>query len=194
MDFQELRKQHETEASNFSKGKIYWVFGSTETEIINKLKEYDLEPNQVISIEDADNIDLDFVHSKANKVMQRVGEMLGIRGKEEVVVSVTEEKEEPIKEEQPKEEPQNDVAMNPLFSDVEIKEPVAEEVKKEEQNIEEDTSFWFPSDTPDALNELPDLEVSKTEENNNNFFANNNMPELNFPDLNLDFGNNNTEA
>lgn len=51
MDFQELKKQHETEASNFSKGKIYYVFGSTETEIINKLKEYDLEPNQVISIE-----------------------------------------------------------------------------------------------------------------------------------------------
>lgn len=50
MDFQELKKQHETEASNFSKGKIYYVFGSTETEIINKLKEYDLEPNQVISI------------------------------------------------------------------------------------------------------------------------------------------------
>lgn len=32
MDFQELKKQHETEASNFSKGKIYYVFGSTETE------------------------------------------------------------------------------------------------------------------------------------------------------------------
>ena len=51
MDFKELRKRHETEASNFSKGKIYWVFGSTEKEIIDKLKnEYGLEPNQVISI------------------------------------------------------------------------------------------------------------------------------------------------
>ena len=51
MDFKELRKRHETEASNFSKGKIYWVFGSTEKEIIDKLKnEYGLEQNQVISI------------------------------------------------------------------------------------------------------------------------------------------------
>ena len=42
---------------------------------------------------------------------------------------------------------------------------------------------------PDALNELPDLEVS-----NDNFFGDNNMPELNFPDLNFDFGNNDMES
>lgn len=51
MNFEDLRKQHETELNNFSKDKIYYVFGSTETEVINKLKkEYQLEPNQVTSI------------------------------------------------------------------------------------------------------------------------------------------------
>ena len=42
---------------------------------------------------------------------------------------------------------------------------------------------------PDALNDLPDLEVS-----NDNFFGNNTtIPDLNFPDLKLDFGSNDTE-
>ena len=55
-----------------------------------------------------------------------------------------------------------------------------------------DESFWFPSDTPDALNELPDLDSSENKIDSNNFFANNNsMPDLNFPDLKMD---NNEEA
>ena len=50
-----------------------------------------------------------------------------------------------------------------------------------------DESFWFPSDTPDALNELPDLDSSENKIDSNNFFANNNsMPDLNFPDLKMD--------
>jgi len=55
---------------------------------------------------------------------------------------------------------------------------------------ESNNDFWFPSDTPDALNELPDLDLS----NNDNFFMNNNVSDLQFPDLNIDFGNNNTEG
>ena len=50
MNFEDLRKQHETELDTFSKNKIYYIFGS-ETEVINKLKtDYGLEPNQVTSI------------------------------------------------------------------------------------------------------------------------------------------------
>ena len=42
---------------------------------------------------------------------------------------------------------------------------------------------------PDALNELPDLEISSDA----TFFGDNNIPDLNFPDLKLDFGPNDTE-
>ena len=52
----------------------------------------------------------------------------------------------------------------------------------------DDNNFWFPSDTPDALNELPDLNVS-----NDDLFANNNVADLEFPDLNMDFPNIDTE-
>ena len=72
-------------------------------------------------------------------------------------------------------------AENPLFSN---NIPVVES----EIPIEEENSFWFPSDTPDALNELPDLNVSS-----NNFFVNTTMPDLNFPDLKVDFGTNDSE-
>ena len=41
---------------------------------------------------------------------------------------------------------------------------------------------------PDALNDLPDLEVS-----NDNFFGTSDMPELNFPDLKLGFGTSDME-
>ena len=41
---------------------------------------------------------------------------------------------------------------------------------------------------PDALNDLPDLEVST-----DNFFGSNDIPDLNFPDLKIDFGSNDME-
>lgn len=152
--------------------------------------------NQVIKVEDTNLIDLDLVHSKASKVMQRVGEMLGIKTREEKIVSVEEEEkaetsknvEEKIEETLPPvEQPQ---VENPLFSNnfsVPTIENVPEETAPaEDENLE--SNFWFSSDTPDALNELPDLEVS-----NNNFFTNNNMPDLGFPDLKINFDNNNVE-
>ena len=165
-----------------------------KVEIKEEVENETPEPNQIIKVEVAEHIDLDLIHSKANKVMQRVGEMLGIKPKEEKLITVT-------NEQQPTPEPQVEAkeetttasapveSINPLFSNTDI------EIQKEkttEPEIDEN-SFWFPSDTPDALNELPDLEVEKKEDDNN-FFSNNNMPELNFPDLNLDFGNNDTEA
>ena len=121
-----------------------------------------VKDNQVVSISDASSIDLDLVRSKANKVMQRVGDMLGIKISDEKVVSVTEEK--PIEEK---------VAVennNPLFSDDGVID----------NNISDSNDdFWFPSDTPDALNELPDLEVSPDKNIGN---------DLNFPELKADFG------
>ena len=160
-------------------------------------------PNQVVNIEEAIGIDLDLAHSKANKVMQRVGEMLGIKPKESQIVSVTdenkEEKEEKTEIFAPKEvvnsqvQPQETTQpeLNPLFKDNSITEEKKQETKNEEETMIDDTNFWFPSDTPDALNELPDLEVSKT--NSDNFFSNNPIPDLNFPDLKVDFGNNSVE-
>ena len=150
--------------------------------------------NQVVAVEPAKNIDLDLVHFKANKVMQRVGEMLGIKSVETKIVSVSNEpgesKEEILaKVEEEKIPVQNDLPENPLFSN-----NILTEEKKEEPTLQttpdpEDNSFWFPSDTPDALNELPDLP-----EANDNFFANNSIPDLNFPDLKINFGNNDTEG
>ena len=168
--------------------------------------------NQIIAVEDAKNIDLDLVHLKANKVMQRVGEMLGIRPKEEKIISITNEQpvnndqlehknndqlehknndqlEHKIEEQEKKEE----IPENPLFSsEKNIESTNSQEVSASKGEDVEENSFWFPSDTPDALNELPDLETSNN--SNDNFFANNEIPNLDFPDLKIDFGSNDTEA
>ena len=146
--------------------------------------------NQVVCVEEAEHIDLDLVHSKANKVMQRVGEMLGIKPKEDKVVSVTSDIFSAPSSVQVTTEVQGTEPENPLFSnDVQI---VTTNQAVDSQNKSQDTDdgndFWFPSETPDALNELPDLEV--TNQDSNNFFNNNSMPDLNFPDLKLDSGSN----
>lgn len=149
--------------------------------------------NQVIKVEDTIMIDLDLVHSKASKVMQRVGEMLGIKPREEKIVSVEENKKTDSQEEKTETTlPSQEFPKveNPLFNNTlatsTTEESTEEASAPEEENIE--SSFWFASDTPDALNELPDLEVS-----NNNFFADNNIPDLGFPDLKINFDNNNME-
>ena len=38
MDYGDLLKRHEEEASTFSEGKIYFIFVSTEAELIEELK------------------------------------------------------------------------------------------------------------------------------------------------------------
>lgn len=146
--------------------------------------------NQIVLVEGADNIDLDFVHSKANKVMKRVGEMLGIKPSDEKIVSVTDNSSSVSNEnifpvEEKKEEVKKDI--NPLFNN-EVSIATTEQTDNNVANNEDNNDFWFPSETPDALEELPDLDV-KPEVNSDNFFANNAIPDLNFPDLKFDSGN-----
>ena len=159
--------------------------------------------NQVISVEDSVNIDLDYIHSKASKVMQRVGEMLGIKVKDTKIVSVEVPKVETAKDDTLEkttvfhassgDESSKINLENPLFnSNLEKEKDIfAKEEKKTDSTLAND-DFWFPSDSPDALNELPDLDVPSASANNN-FFGNNQMPNLNFPDLNLSFSPNGEE-
>lgn len=183
----------------------------TTEEIKEEPVEEIIKENQVIEVTDSKNIDFDLIHSKASKVMKRVGEMLGIKVEETTIVSVTSDEEQP-KEEPPKTEelPKEEEPVpveNPLFNTTEISAIEQTENPLFESNEnplfttdlnndnnssvdpEDDSSFWFSSDMPDALNDLPDLDVS-----NENFFGNSSMPDLNFPDLKIDFGQNDTEA
>ena len=171
------------------------------------LKEEQPKENQVVAVENTTNIDIELVQAKASKVMKRVGEMLGIKTKDSTIVSVT--NEEPVIQPQVEETAvQQETEEIPAFDFKEetntTEEPVIQnnplplenplfnnnigDSNETPADPEDDNSFWFPSDMPDALNDLPDLEVS-----NNNFFGNGEMPDLNFPDLKLDFGNNDTE-
>ena len=196
-----------------------------EIEEINEPEE--IKDNQVINVENANNIDLDLIHSKASKVMKRVGDMLGIKTGETKLVTVSNEpetssletKEEPQVEtpkEEPKEEIHEEVSKeenkdeitneeqkeetttneNPLFSDnlentinLNIDPEFKNAISTMDETAQDNNNFWFPSDTPDALNELPDLEVP----DNNNLFLNNNISDLQFPDLKIDFGTNDSE-
>jgi len=168
-----------------------------------------IKDNQVIAVESVANLDLDLIHSKARKVKKRVGEMLGIKTEETKIISVTNEKDstgEEISKENNAQQEQTEQnktlpnenplftpnTENPLFSN-NISDLKTETVDPEDnidntKDDETDNNFWFPSDMPDALNDLPDLEVTT-----DNFFGNNDMPSLNFPDLKLDFGQSNTE-
>ena len=63
---------------------MFWRFISDFFEQPKVIEENVLD-NQVVLIEDAKLSDLDLIHSKASKVMKRVGEMLGIKtGKIEI--------------------------------------------------------------------------------------------------------------
>ena len=50
MDYGDLLKRHEEEASTFSKDKIYFIFVSTEAELIEELNKRGLSPEDVRSI------------------------------------------------------------------------------------------------------------------------------------------------
>lgn len=169
-----------------------------------------VEDNQVVAVENSTNIDLDYIHSKASKVMQRVGEMLGIKVKDTKVVSVSsdnkvkekdifsskeENKEGAVASEQPVLEKKESTSSfeNPLFSSNEdLKNDIFVNSSSKVDPEDNDSNFWFASDTPDALNELPDLDIPDKEDNNT-FFGNNQMPNLNFPNLNLNFAPNGEE-
>ncbi len=173
------------------------------TDTVNEVEKEEYADNQVVSVSDAGSIDLDLVHSKANKVMQRVGEMLGIKPKEDSVVSVSQEdvvqnvdKEVPTLQEVSQSSSaavNTDVPVNPMFRN-DIVDTGNNNTESTNSNLSMDSNFWFPSETPDALNELPDLDVSNDSSNSNNFFANNSISDLSFPDLKVDFGNNDMEG
>ena len=173
------------------------------TDTVNEVEKEEYADNQVVSVSDAGSIDLDLVHSKANKVMQRVGEMLGIKPKEDSVVSVSQEdvvqnvdKEVPTLQEVSQSSSaavNTDVPVNPMFRD-DIVDTGNNNTESTNSNLSMDSNFWFPSETPDALNELPDLDVSNDSSNSDNFFANNSISDLSFPDLKVDFGNNDMEG
>ncbi len=169
---------------------------------IEEPKEKPLD-NEIVKVEPAEHIDIEYIQSKASKVMQRVGEMLGIKTKDSKIVSFEEKNPSPIpaKEEVKSE---NKVAEkplpkveNPLFSNdisTSMEQPKVEAATSEDkfkfpENNNTNNDFWFSSDTPDALKELPDLDVSE----NKDLFANNFTPSLDFPDLNLNFGPNSKE-
>lgn len=50
MNYEDLLKRHEEEASTFSDGKIYFIFVGTETELIRELNQRGLSPEDVRSI------------------------------------------------------------------------------------------------------------------------------------------------
>ena len=175
----------------------------------NTLDVEDAKDNQVISIDDATSMNIESATAKSNGVMRRVGEMLGVKvedkGEEVVVpkekVEAKEEKEE-MKEDTDSipadifdnknydadpEENSNVLVSNtenPLFNN-ELKNSTLDEVMANNKDIDNtDNDFWYSNEEdPLDLNSLPDLNSS-----NNDFFAadntENNMPSLDFPDMN----------
>ena len=202
--------KEEEKVSNNNTSDIFSTVKKAETPkitISEPTKETVEKPldNEVIKVEPAEHIDIEYIQSKASKVMQRVGEMLGIKTKETKIVSFEEKTPTPIqpKEEVKKEEkietPSLPKIENPLFSSnisTSSETPKVEEKKENEdkfkfpENTNTNNDFWFSSDTPDALKELPDLDVSE----NKGIFGNNFTPTLDFPDLNLNFGPNSKEG
>lgn len=202
--------KEEEKASNNNTSDIFSTIKKAETPkiaISEPTKETAEKPldNEVIKVEPAEHIDIEYIQSKASKVMQRVGEMLGIKTKETKIVSFEEKTPTPIqpKEEVKKEEkieaPSLPKIENPLFSSnisTSSETPKVEEKKENEdkfkfpENTNTNNDFWFSSDTPDALKELPDLDISE----NKGTFGNNFTPTLDFPDLNLNFGPNSKEG
>lgn len=205
----EIPKEEEKVSSN-NTSDIFSTIKKAETPkitISEPIKESVEKPldNEVIKVEPAEHIDIEYIQSKASKVMQRVGEMLGIKTKETKIVSFEEktptptQPKEEVKKEEKIEAPSLPKIENPLFSSnisTSSETPKVEEKKENEdkfkfpENTNTNNDFWFSSDTPDALKELPDLDVSEKKD----IFGNNFTPTLDFPDLNLDFGPNSKEG
>ena len=84
---------------------------------------------------------------------------------------------------------------NPLFNNLN-NSTIDDIMATNNQNQSTDNSndeFWYSKeDAPLDLSSLPDIEPANN--NKNNFFStNNSMPELKFPDMNLDFNSNKEE-
>lgn len=211
---------------------------SEKTEESNIVDIKEAKANQIVSIRDAKNINLEEATLKSNNVMKRVGEMLGVKVETTKIVNVEEKKKPEVKSEikdtnsqvtfsqeqyQPKEEQkdypietfannsENNIFTNTTFdADPEITNNFNSQtpnIPKEnplfnnnltnstiddvmaqnniEVNSKNNDDFWYTNeDSPLDLNSLPDINNS-----NDTFFNtnNNNMPELDFPDLDMNF-------
>ena len=139
--------------------------------------------NEVVSIKDVSAGNVSEIVDKANNVMKRVGKMLGIDIKgEEEVVSVQNEVIQEVKDipeavvDEKKEEEVIPVDANNLFFNNEL-----------ESNTNDNNDFWNSSFDDGGLSSLPDLPVSDGD-NSNNFFNSE------IPELNMDFGSNDSEV
>lgn len=195
---------------------------SSDNEESSSLDITNAKENQVVSIDDAGNMDIKLATSKSNSVMVRVGEMLGVKveknnniektSNEDKVAEVsidntTVNNSSAIENEvsssldnnsndifdnsnydaDPEENEGNNQKLNmgdnPLFNN-ELSNSTLDDVMAN-NNVSDstvDNDFWFSNDeAPLDLNSLPDL----TDENNAFFDTNqnNNLPNLEFPDL-----------
>ena len=186
--------------------------------------------NQVVSIDDASNMDIALATSKSNSVMVRVGEMLGVKveknnniennSNEDKIAEVSIDNttvnnssaiENDVSssldnnsndifdnsnydadpEENEGSNQELNMGGNPLFNN-ELSNSTLDDVMAN-NNVSDstvDNDFWFSNDeAPLDLNSLPDLS-----DKNNDFFNadqnNNNLPNLEFPDLDSSSFNN----
>ena len=179
--------------------------------------------NQVVSIDDAGNMDIKLATSKSNSVMVRVGEMLGVKAEKNNNIEKTSNEDKVAEvsidnttvnnssaienevsssldnnsndifdnsnydadpEENEGSNQELNIGGNPLFNN-ELSNSTLDDVMAN-NNVSDstvDNDFWFSNDeAPLDLNSLPDL----TDENNAFFDTNqnnNNLPNLEFPDL-----------
>lgn len=50
MNYREFKRKQEEEANNFTENKIYYAFGVTEEEVIEKLAEYNVKAEDVVGV------------------------------------------------------------------------------------------------------------------------------------------------
>lgn len=168
---------------------------------INNDGKIEVKDNQVVDVRDINGVDLKDVVDKANNVMKRVGKMLGVDIEEKEKIISVENSEVPVEETKIEEEKvkNNEISSNNANAEDDNNQdriiPVdannlffnsEDDINKKEDSSSED--FWIPSFDDGGLNSLPDLPVSD-DTNSDNFFVNNEMPELKF-----DFGSNDSEG
>ena len=166
----------------------------------------DVKDSQVVDVKDISNVDLEAIISKANTVMKRVGKMLGVNVEEdEKIVSVENNDSDESKGVtdnsvglENKDISNNSVVDNSVKEDSGVDRVIPVDannlffnggVDSSGSNEESNDAFWSSSSfDAGGLSSLPDLPEAKNTDSNN-FFANNEIPELKF-----DFGNNDSEV
>ena len=172
----------------------------------NAVNNDDVKDSQVVDVKDISNVDLEAIISKANTVMKRVGKMLGVNVEEdEKIVSVENNDSDESKGVtdnsvglENKDISNNSVVDNSVKEDSGVDRVIPVDannlffnggVDSSGSNEESNDAFWSSSSfDAGGLSSLPDLPEAKNTDSNN-FFANNEIPELKF-----DFGNNDSEV